>query len=1462
MGFKGALKRLLGKAPAERDTHHLGAGGNLAHTLYPGEDHGTTSSLASAVAQPHPFAGGIVEVQCDTEFINSPEAKEKIEDLAPPHITSDGLASPQTPDLEVAPSHLTIPPPINLEQTPNLSPPVYVFEGASNIIQGGTFNAAGRDIVYNIQTSEGQRENMKKMLKWLSPINFRPAFEENLARWTPGTGSHVLNSVIFQQWRRSRNAVLCGIGMPGAGKTVLASLVISTIAEVKGSLVAFIYCRYTEPLTVQEILAAVVRQVIEDHQYLACLLQPLFDRCNLRDTRPTQADLLDILGKLFGSFPIVHSILDGLDEAQPDAQYELTKALTSLGGNLLITSRPLPLLNQILPAAIFFDVIADKDDIASLVAQRIQMNPALLDLITRAGVKQAVISKIGESSQGMFLHAALQIEMVRRCTNLKSVMKQLDTMPAELENMYSLTIQRIEAQSDSELAKRALLWVIYAEAPLTLEELRHAVACTPENDPFDDDALVPESILLSAFGGLISTEGKRDITRLIHYTAKAALKSILAKDYPNPHSILARGCIIYLNTYGINQTTVERLMQSHKDMPFLSYALQHWALHARRCDGFSPLAISPSCGRSFLLSCQSFPLGWRPGWIPLQPPTMATSPFHVATFYNILHLVGDVIRPGEDETIFTPDGIANASDWLWPRGRSPLMFSVSRGHIEAVDWLLAIPKISMNSQSMDGNTALHLACARGDQRISITQRLLQHRDLEPNLTNNKGHTPLLTCLLPGSVKGEVLGLIMQHPKLDINKYDVQCRTTLLHACQDGLFPAASCLLTHPNVDVNAPTSNGWTPLMVAVDRCHHAAAHALLDHPNIRVNQKNSNGDTVLMIASYRQNLGIAKRLMFYSDVEVNARRHGRGHSALTLAGSEEMAMVLLEIPGIDVNAKGDGIPMIAIASANGWERAMSRLVLFPELDASDLPALANTEVSMLAYLDRPGVDINACSEPDYPPIIAASTRGWHRAVKRLLDFPNIRMSTVNMALVSRTTEEVMIQLLDYTQIQINTRSRSDRTALMTASQRGWSNAVRRLLARPDIDADAHDNNGDTAILLAHKEDIMLQLLAVDGVDINRRSRLGKSPLVLACEVGWETAVEVMVAHPSIEINATDSDGTTALMSAAQEGSDRIVQRLLGGSRLDLNIQDINGMTALMIASKLSYPSIIKTLAVHPGVDANARDKVGKTALLLSACEDDMQRVLDIPGVRGNDGDDSGRTPLMHAAENDWGGVIARLLEDPAVDANAMDASGWTALAFAIRRGNEQAFRNLVGCPRVDVNAGIEEARWTPLMSVFFGGRTLRNLFVSLLLQRPDIDVNATDTQGKTALAWAVEEGQSLPVVIHQLLCTPSLDQNMRDSMGRTYLMIAAQGHSPAARFTLLWLLASSSTDVNAMDNDGKTALGLVRELLQRSEHMYPDRLDFLEWTEQLLCAYPDLGNVTIPHLERAVGEDASFFSD
>lgn len=111
---------------------------------------------------------------------------------------------------------------------------------------------------------------------------------------------------------------------------------------------------------------------------------------------------------------------------------------------------------------------------------------------------------------------------------MKSVMKRLDAMPVKLEEMYALTIERIEAHSEdpelADLAKRALLWVVYSEEPLTLHELRHAVVCTPDQDSFDGTALVPESVLLSLCAGLLAVEGKCNTVRLIRACASSTLQ--------------------------------------------------------------------------------------------------------------------------------------------------------------------------------------------------------------------------------------------------------------------------------------------------------------------------------------------------------------------------------------------------------------------------------------------------------------------------------------------------------------------------------------------------------------------------------------------------------------------------------------------------------------------------------------------------------------------------------------------------------------------------------------------------------------------------------------------------------------------------------------------------------------------------------------------------------------------------
>ena len=144
------------------------------------------------------------------------------------------------------------------------------------------------------------------------------------------------------------------------------------MTQIKDTLVAFVYCRYTEALSIRDILASLARQILEDHDHLAPLLEPLYERCTLRDMSPTQPELLALLSAFSNSFPSAHYILDGLDEAPTDIQFQLVEVLASLGGNLLVTSRPLPFLMDVVPGAAFFDIVADDVDIKHLVSQKVE----------------------------------------------------------------------------------------------------------------------------------------------------------------------------------------------------------------------------------------------------------------------------------------------------------------------------------------------------------------------------------------------------------------------------------------------------------------------------------------------------------------------------------------------------------------------------------------------------------------------------------------------------------------------------------------------------------------------------------------------------------------------------------------------------------------------------------------------------------------------------------------------------------------------------------------------------------------------------------------------------------------------------------------------------------------------------------------------------------------------------------
>src|ERR1700761_2545218 len=95
---------------------------------------------------------------------------------------------------------------------------------------------------------------------------------------------------------------------------------------------------------------------------------------------------------------------------------------------------------------------------------------------------------------------ALEPQVTR--SGLKEV---LDNLPNDLESAFKDTIDRIDKQPDPQklLARRVLMWVVGARRPLTIGELRCAVALDPDSIDFNSEEQPTELAITSLCAGLL-----------------------------------------------------------------------------------------------------------------------------------------------------------------------------------------------------------------------------------------------------------------------------------------------------------------------------------------------------------------------------------------------------------------------------------------------------------------------------------------------------------------------------------------------------------------------------------------------------------------------------------------------------------------------------------------------------------------------------------------------------------------------------------------------------------------------------------------------------------------------------------------------------------------------------------------------------------------------------------------------
>ncbi|KAH8781605.1 hypothetical protein BGZ57DRAFT_759893 [Hyaloscypha finlandica] len=248
------------------------------------------------------------------------------------------------------------------------------------------------------------------ILEWLSPTDFLAQQHDIISRRAQGTGQWFLDSPKFERWLQGADKTLFCPGMPGAGKTMMAAVVINhfyATAPGNDTGVAFIFCNYKAQAdqTAQGLLAALLMQLVHRRPDLAAPVSTIYNKHAKERTRPSIDDISYALDSVCSSLTAVYIIVDALDECTEEdrSRSQLIDKLRELQAKvdlrLLFTSRDIPDIAQKFQSESKLEVQASQEDVRRFVIGQI---PRLPTCIRRDEKLQYIVQeKITEAVDGM-----------------------------------------------------------------------------------------------------------------------------------------------------------------------------------------------------------------------------------------------------------------------------------------------------------------------------------------------------------------------------------------------------------------------------------------------------------------------------------------------------------------------------------------------------------------------------------------------------------------------------------------------------------------------------------------------------------------------------------------------------------------------------------------------------------------------------------------------------------------------------------------------------------------------------------------------------------------------------------------------------------------------------------------------------------------------------------------------------